>query len=103
MPPNIFSELSMPLDLDKLEAEITRPLLLQEREKTHGSFHENARIWVALNRVVDTLNMPKPEHKLALNMIFLKIARVALNPETADSWKDISGYALLAEEACDNS
>lgn len=89
------------INLDQLEQSLQRPAILVEREKTHGSFDYNAKTW---HRLV----MSAPYHKdmteaqiLALNMIYVKIARVLSNPNTKDSWKDIAGYAELGAEACD--
>lgn len=79
-----------------------RDPLLQEREKTHGDFKANAKLWMGLCRLANTPpDRLTDEQKLALSMIFLKIARAIERPNNKDHWKDISGYALLAMEACD--
>lgn len=42
-----------------------------------------------------------PAHKEALHMIANKAARILNgNPNHADSWHDIAGYATLAEKTC---
>jgi hypothetical protein len=79
-----------------------RDPLLEEREKTHGSFKHNAdtfyKLWEAVN-TQSIQNLPN-DQQLALNQIFLKISRMLQNPLEPDHWKDIAGYAKLGEEAC---
>lgn len=78
--------------------------LLNEREKTHGSFEENARVMQELKQVARGMpgwNRLKDTHREALDMIFHKIGRVINgDPNFKDHWKDISGYAKLCEERC---
>ena len=80
-----------------------RDPLLVEREKTHGSFKENADIWDKLIRI--NMNDPfksNPPQRLALCMISLKIARILSGQANVkDHWDDIAGYAKLGSEACD--
>lgn len=82
---------------------MARDPLLAEREKTHGSFAYNASIFDGLVRATPPVHSLNREQRLAMLMIFLKIARVYSNPKTADSWADIAGYAKLGEEACDHT
>lgn len=83
--------------------ETPRDPLLQEREKTHGSFERNASVSQALklifndNLIVNTL----PAHREALDMIALKLSRILSGQaDFKDHWDDIAGYAKLASEAC---
>jgi hypothetical protein len=78
---------------------ITRELL-NERQKTHGDFTENAEMSQALQRVCCTGS--QFEHmtdvqKEAMRVICAKIARIMTGDcNHNDSWLDISGYAILA-------
>jgi len=79
----------------------TTDQILAERNRTHGEFDENARISQALKLTLRDANgyahlsMVQRE---ALDMICLKISRiVSANPNVADHWTDIAGYARLAE------
>jgi hypothetical protein len=74
--------------------------LLQTREKTHGSYHSTAKLSQALK---DTMKSGtnwislSDEQAEALEMIALKIARILSgNPDFADHWDDVIGYAKLA-------
>lgn len=84
---------------------IERAPLLVERQSTHGSFVENARISQQIKAVMHSSSEWKrllPPKREALDMIALKISRI-LSSDVAykDHWDDISGYALLGSEACD--
>ena len=76
---------------------------LKEREARYGKFEDFSDICQSLKQVLhgsfkwDSLSH---EHREALEMIAHKMARV-LNgdPNYADNWHDISGYAKLAEDA----
>lgn len=82
-----------------MEFTMEREPILVEREKTHGAFAENARIFNDITRVLpDTL---KGRQRAAMVMICMKIARIYSNPNNVDSWLDLAGYAKLGEEACD--
>jgi hypothetical protein len=76
--------------------------LLTERQKTHGSFGENAeisthnKIWWHTRKGWDALI---PVQKEALDMISLKISRILSGqPNEVDHWDDIAGYAKLAAD-----
>jgi hypothetical protein len=81
-----------------------RDPLLEERQKTHGSFKDNAEISQQLKHIfhehiVTNFGAVKVE---ALDMIALKLSRILSGQANfKDHWKDISGYSLLAMEACD--
>ena len=76
--------------------------ILNERQKTHGSFHTNAMFSRALKDTMrDAPNWPSlsPVQKEALDVIQAKIARILSgNPNEPDHWADIAGYAELAKQ-----
>lgn len=84
---------------------LARPVLLQERSKTHGSFDMNATISQRLKNEFKKAHPHYenlcPVHKEALDMIALKISRI-LSGQAGfqDHWDDIAGYAHLGSEAC---
>ena len=74
--------------------------LIAERGQTHGSFAENARI----SRNIKAMMQNSPgwdllssvQHEV-LDMVALKVSRILSgNPNEADHWRDIAGYATLA-------
>lgn len=76
--------------------------ILNERQKTHGDYADHAQITQAIKRV---MNMNDDYVKLndmqreALDMIAHKIGRIlAGNPNFADHWDDIAGYARLVSQ-----
>lgn len=76
--------------------------VLVDRGKRYGSFSGHARITQDLKSVMrNTLNWQAltPSQKEALEMIAHKIGRI-LNgdPNYADSWVDIAGYAKLVSD-----
>lgn len=78
--------------------------LLNEREKTHGSFETHARVtqtlksFMAKENVYDKCN---PRQCEAIDMILHKLGRIAAgNPNFEDHWDDIAGYAKLGSQAC---
>lgn len=81
--------------------------LLEERGKVHGDWKFNATVQHALKSTVDRhLNqrvvdgqfpVTTAQHE-ALHMICVKIARIiAGDPNHADHWDDIAGYAMLGK------
>lgn len=76
--------------------------LLASREKTHGSFRDNAKVWQDLCTKAQQTMFMNDEQRLAFNMIALKIARLLQNPEVRDHWDDIAGYARLGGDAIPN-
>lgn len=74
---------------------------LEERGKRYGSFEGHSSISQGLKRAMKSVGWGKltPDQKEALEMIQHKIARI-LNgdPDYADSWHDIQGYAKLVED-----
>jgi len=73
--------------------------ILEERGSRYGSFKTHAAITQHLKDVMKCApkwNALTPSHKESLEMIAHKIGRI-LNgdPNYADSWVDIAGYAQL--------
>ena len=81
-----------------------RDPLLVEREKTHGSFKDNANAWMDIRETLRKHARPSTNNQqnLALEMIALKLARLCQTPHVKDHWDDIAGYAKLGAEACDD-
>ncbi len=77
---------------------------LAERGKRYGDFTDHANIsqelQVVMMRTPAWWNLD-PTKREALILIQHKVARI-LNgdPEYADNWHDIGGYAKLAEDRC---
>lgn len=80
---------------------VTTEVLLAEREKTHGKFSENARVWQAICDMFRQTAFQNDSQRFAANMIFGKLARMAQTPGVKDHWDDIAGYAKLGSEACE--
>lgn len=76
--------------------------VLSERGTTYGSFAGSARVSQNLKhwmRNGDAYHKLAFDQREALDMIASKIARaVSGDPEYADSWVDIAGYAQLVAE-----
>ena len=75
---------------------------LQERGKIYGEFTGHAEIAQALKEVMrgtDRWHKLSADQAEALEMIQHKIARILNgNPDYADSWVDIEGYARLVRD-----
>ena len=74
---------------------------LKSRAHTHGEFSNVADASQAIKEVIvmHTSTLLSCGQTEALEMISTKIARIICgNPDHKDSWHDIAGYALLAEE-----
>ena len=77
---------------------------LQERGRRYGEYREHARITQNIKRAMrDSPNWQRlsDDQRETLEMIAHKIGR-ALNgdPDYADTWHDIAGYATLTEKEC---
>lgn len=85
-------------------------IVLNERGKQYGKFTGHALVTQALKEVIQThiadqgyvtdstpaYQMLSPDQREALDMIAHKIGRILNgNPNLADSWDDIAGYAKL--------
>ena len=77
---------------------------LEERGKRYGDFMGHAQITVQLLQVVSDSMLQKgntleADQFEALHMIFHKIGRIVNgDPNYADSWHDIAGYAQLVAD-----
>lgn len=82
-----------------------RDPLLVEREKTHGSFSDNARISQTFKSIIHQearLGGISNIQWEVLDMIAIKLSRILSGHASyRDHWDDIAGYAKLAAEACD--
>lgn len=69
--------------------------ILNEREKTHGSFSDVSRVAQRLKYEVWSSSIPDI-HQEALDMICTKMARIVCGDHNEpDHWTDIMGYAKL--------
>lgn len=72
-------------------------MTLAERGRTHGSWEDNARRYMAMVRVMADAEMSDTA-RAALHMVFMKASRVASNGGTnPDDFHDMAGYSTLAE------
>lgn len=95
---------SKPEDCYFVNTQTPRDPLLVEREKTHGSFKQNAeksqQLKLIFHRYEGGMCMI---HREALDMIALKISRILSGQANfKDHWDDIAGYAKLGSEACES-
>lgn len=78
---------------------------LNERGARYGNYSDVAGVTQALVSVVESgasYEHLNAEQKTSLFMICNKIARaVNGDPQYFDNWRDIAGYATLAEKACE--
>lgn len=78
--------------------------LLQERGKTHGDFTQNAIYGQELRslfRSSPQWSAMPPEHREALDVMAVKLSRILSGQsQFRDHWRDIAGYATLADRAC---
>jgi hypothetical protein len=77
---------------------------LAERGKRYGAFTGHARVTQRLKAVVEDELAQRgkfltPDQQEAIEMIFHKLGRIVNgDPNYADSWHDIAGYAKLVED-----
>jgi hypothetical protein len=77
---------------------------LEQRGKRYGKFTDHAQVTqdlkrVAANHLRSTGLLLAADQQEALDMIFHKIGRIVCgDPNYADSWHDIAGYAKLVED-----
>ena len=78
---------------------------LIERQQTHGDYTETARLAQELKETLRAgfaYGDLSSSHREALDLIATKLARILSgNPREPDHWRDIAGYARLAELTCD--
>lgn len=75
--------------------------VINERQVTHGDWHNTSRISQGLKAVMDANGKDdiRPEQREALDMIAVKIARILSgDPDAEDHWEDIKGYAELGKQ-----
>ena len=81
---------------------VTTDELLADRGKTHGDFRDHAAITQGLKALMYACPGWKnltPVQKEALDMNAHKVGRIlAGNPNHADHWDDIAGYARLVSQ-----
>ena len=79
---------------------------LEERGKRYGTFRDHADISQRIKQVMQTENgwgRLQYDQREALEMIAHKIARIINgDPNYADSWHDIAGYAGLIDKRLTN-
>ena len=87
---------------EEVKRVVPRMPVLEEREKTHGSF---AGVASNAQHIKDEIRMAKrftlldEHHREALDLIATKISRIINgNPNETDHWRDIAGYATLVVE-----
>lgn len=74
--------------------------ILIERGSRYGEFKRHAEITIALKQIIDLYgDHLADDQREALDMIMHKVGRI-LNgdPNYADSWIDIAGYAKLVAD-----
>lgn len=81
--------------------------LLTERGSVHGDWLSQARCTSAIKAAMGGGNnyytLP-PEQREAIDMIAVKLGRILCgDPNHADHWRDIAGYATLAANALEKS
>lgn len=76
--------------------------VLEERGKRYGLFTKHAEVTQELKRVLFNCrdrSMFQPDQVEALEMIAHKLGRIVNgDPDYADSWVDIAGYAKLVAD-----
>ncbi len=90
------------LGIEKTAATTNVDEVLDERGKRYGKFEDHARIAQDLKLVIREyggFEKTQPDQREALEMICHKIARIINgDPNYADSWVDIAGYAKLVAD-----
>lgn len=104
-PKEVVEETFAPLETnDAGETNLDVNATLEQRGNRYGSFEQHASIsqgllHLALQHADKAGVVLDHVHKEALGMIFHKIGRIVNgDPNYYDSWKDIAGYATLAEQ-----
>lgn len=79
--------------------------LLVERGSTHGDYTEQASLSVTLRSLLQTGASARRLTAVqtdAITMICVKLSRIVNgDPNFKDHWRDIAGYAKLAEDRCE--
>jgi len=73
--------------------------IISERQNHHGEYAENARLYWTIQQIIRSGKKYEDltcEQRMALDMIIAKLVRILSgNPDFADHWVDIAGYAQL--------
>lgn len=91
---------------DEIEASAT-DAVLDDRHKRYGRYIDQARIsghfrWLIRDQLEWRRKSLAADQEDALMMIVVKIARIINgDPDYADNWRDISGYATLVADRLD--
>ncbi len=74
--------------------------ILNEREKTHGDYERQARLSQDLKtRIRQEAHTLTHQQLESIEMICVKMARIVCgNPNEADHWLDVQGYAELVHK-----
>ena len=92
---------------NSLEQKMTITQVLTERGNRYGKFTGHAEVTQMLKAVISTALSKRnktlaPDQQEALDMICHKIGRIVNgDPDYADSWVDIAGYAQLVADRLD--
>ena len=77
---------------------------LGQREQVYGDFRstaECAQHFKNLMRQYDNFHDMSSDKQEALDLVATKLSRILTgDPDYADNWHDIAGYAVLAEQGC---
>lgn len=78
--------------------------LIAERDKTHGNWERQAQLAQSLKMTIDVAQLPvrtlSKGQREAIDMICVKLSRIVCgNPNEADHWIDLQGYARLGEKS----
>jgi hypothetical protein len=77
--------------------------ILSARARTHGDYAAMAKTFEALSDVMNAacpLKQTTPGQRFAIFMILVKLARIANgDPDYADHWDDVAGYARLGRDS----
>jgi hypothetical protein len=80
--------------------------VIKERETTHGDFVAKAAFIQETMRNISSLyiwNNLADDQKESIHMIISKLSRIIYgNPDHADHWIDIAGYAKLVSDRLEN-
>lgn len=78
---------------------------LKARGQTYGDFTDNAAVAQEIKDAVRRsphYNNLRPIHKEAIDVMASKISRIVTgDPEYADNWQDIQGYAKITQDRCE--
>lgn len=94
----------MKLEAGKQPASLSVDETIKQRDSVHGDYQSSAKLLMdivtKLQEAADECDTKlSPDQRLSLTMILLKVARIVSgDPNFADHWHDIAGYARLVEQ-----